>query len=645
MQIEQFDPRLAWLLQPDAEFQAMPSGRDVSGGDFRFRGCDGPVWLHEVGALAFNDIGHGRLLTWLPGGDVRVLRHGEMQAGSARDSQGRLIACEIANGRVTRLELDGTLTVVADGFQGRKFAAPDDVAVAPDGVVYFTDPQREFPPRYILGSNLVEGAGVYRVASDPSAVERLKCKEVATPGGLALSGDGRQLYISDERARRVIAYAILDSGELGSARPFEAMAGEERSIPHGLCLDAEGNVYVGGPRGVWVFAPDGTALGVIQVPASWISRLAFGGDEGNVLFVLTSTGVGALQMRAAARPSVGTPAIIKSRGEPIAYRQEIERLDPALDEIISPDAEIRNLGHGGFFLDLGGGASEYYGRALEGPFWDPQQSCLFFSDIANNRRLRFDPATNLISVALQPTGHANGATLDCEGRVVQAEQGSGRCISRIERDGSRTVLIDRFEGRRLNRPNDVVVRSDGSVFFTNPWWSFGDSEALEMDGSNVLHLWPDLKTVSLVGSDYQIPNGIAFSHDEKILFVNESHGTPQRGGNHIRAYDIRPDGSVDTASSRIWAQFPPQRGKAPDGAPDGMKVDQAGNLYCGGPGGLWIFDKHAKHLGTVVHGDSQTNNICFGGNDWKTLYFVSWVGLHAIDLLTPGIPLPPRRRA
>ena len=643
MRVEQFDSRLAQLLQPGAEFQAMPSGRDVAGGDFRWRGCGGPVWLPELGALAFNDIGHKRLLTWVLGGDVLVLRRGEMQVGSARDTQGRFIACEVENGRVTRFELDGTLTIVADGFEGRRFAAPDDVTVGPDGAIYFTDPQRAFPPRFVLGTNLVENAGVYRVAPDLSAIERLACDEVATPSGLALSGDGRQLYIADERTRCVIAYPVLDSGGLGFAHLFAAMVGEEDSAPHSLCLDSEGNVYVGGPRGVWVFAPDGTALGVIHVPATWISGLTFGGAAGNILFVVTSTGIGALQMRATAKPSVPTPAILKSRGEPIAYRQWVERLDPALDEIISPNAEIRSFGHGGFFEDLGGGPSERYGRSLEGTFWDPEQRCLFFSDIANNRRLQLDPTTNKISLALQPTGHANGATLDREGRVVQTEQ-SGRCISRIERDGSRTVLIDRFNGKRLNRPNDVVVRSDGSIFFTNPWWTFGDDEPLEMDGSNVMHLWPDLKTVSILASDYAIPNGIAFNQDEKILFVNESYGTPERG-RHIRAYDVRLDGSIDTGSSRVWVQFPQQPDGSHDGAPDGMKVDQAGNLYCGGPGGLWIFNKHAKHLGTVVHGDSMTNNLCFGGDDWKTLYIVSWVGLHSIDLLAPGIPLPSVRRA
>lgn len=122
------------MFRPDPAFEAMPSGKDVAGGDFRFRGCVGPVWCPELDALAFNDIGHGRVLTWTPGGDVLVLRQGAMQAGAARDAQGRFVACEVANGRVTRLEPDDGITVVAERFEGRRFAAPDAVAIGPDDV-------------------------------------------------------------------------------------------------------------------------------------------------------------------------------------------------------------------------------------------------------------------------------------------------------------------------------------------------------------------------------------------------------------------------------------------------------------------------------------------------------------------------------
>jgi len=225
--------------------------------------------------------------------------------------------------------------------------------------------------------------------------------------------------------------------------------------------------------------------------------------------------------------------------------------------------------------------------------------------------------------------------------VIQAEH-KGRCISRLERDGARTVLVDRFEGRRFNHPNDVVVRSDGDIFFTDPWWSFGAPDVREIPYAGVYHFSPRTGAVALVGSDYRVCNGLAFSQDEKLLFVNDSYGLDGTDwGPHIRAYDARPDGSIDGASSRIWAKLPlgPREGK-----PDGMKVDQAGNVYCGGSGGIWIFDKDARHLGIIAHGDTQTNNLAFGGADWKTLYFVSWVGVHSVQLRTPGIPLPPRPR-
>src|SRR5690606_18645979 len=281
------------------------------------------------------------------------------------------------------------------------------------------------------------------------------------------------LYVSDQSARRIVAYPLDAAGAVGTGRPFAAMTGESESVPHGLALDGAGNVYAGGPGGVWIFDPQGTALGVLAVAGTRINDLVFGGEAGTTLFVVTSTGVGCIETRAQPpRPGSAAPAVLKSAGEPIAYPQGIERLDPALDEIIAPDAVIQNHCHGGFFEDLGGGPHHRFSASLEGTFWRAEENRLYFSDIGNSRRLRFDPATGEISLAQYPTGHTNGATLDCEGRVIQAEH-SGRCVSRIEPDGTRTVLVDRYEGKRLNHPNDVVVRSDGSIFFTDPWWDFG----------------------------------------------------------------------------------------------------------------------------------------------------------------------------
>ncbi|MGE0384177.1 MAG: SMP-30/gluconolactonase/LRE family protein [Gammaproteobacteria bacterium] len=639
--VDVIDPRIGDLLAPRARFRAMPAGMDIAGGDSAGwgRGLDGPVWIQEMGTLAFNDVGHRRRLTWTPGGDVRVLHEATGGAtGTARDPQGRFVACEWDGSRVTRREADGTVTLVADTCDGRPLAGPDDVAVAADGTVYFTDPRRAFPP---APPGSMDRPGVYRVEADLSSIARLDC-DIAAPGGLALSANGRTLYVNDQTARCVVAFPLL-AGRLGPGRPFAPMTGASRSVPHGICLDGAGNVYAGGPGGIWVFAPDGVALGVIRVPGTRINGLAFGGDDGRTLFVVTSSGVGALPTQAVPpHRATATPAVHIARGHPLHYEQRIERLDPALDAIIAPGTRIRNHGHGGFFEDLGGGPHHLYAASLEGTFWSAAERCLFFSDIGNDRRLRFDPATERITVAHAPTGHANGATLDCEGRIVQAEH-AGRCISRRERDGTRTVLVDRFQGRRLNHPNDVVVRSDGDLFFTDPWWDFGAGDTREQPHAGVYHFSPARGTLALIGADYLVCNGLAFSHDERTLFVNETYGPPGKDwGPHIRAYDVREDGSIDAGSSRIWARLPlgPREGK-----PDGMKVDRAGNVYCGGAGGLWIFDRHARHLGIVVHGDTQTNNLCFGGPDWKTLYFVSWVGLHSIELRTPGIPLPPKRPA
>ena len=143
---------------------------------------------------------------------------------------------------------------------------------------------------------------------------------------------------------------------------------------------------------------------------------------------------------------------------------------------------------------------------------------------------------------------------------------------------------------------------------------------------------PDLATVAPVVRDFEFPNGLCFSPDESVLYVNDTRR------HHIRAFEVLPDGALDLGSDRIFAEL---GGDAP-GAPDGMKVDVEGNLYCGGSGGLWILNPSGTHLGTIVHGAAQTTNLAFGGPDWKTLFFVSWVSLGCVDVEVPGMPVPSR---
>jgi gluconolactonase len=251
-----------------------------------------------------------------------------------------------------------------------------------------------------------------------------------------------------------------------------------------------------------------------------------------------------------------------------------------------------------------------------------------FSDIHNNRRMKFEPGKGA-SLFLEPTNRANGLTRDLQGRLLACEHDSRR-VTRLELDGSLTVICNSFQGQQLNRPNDVVVKSDGSIYFTDPWTSPNARNQWDLNFSGVYRLTPDLGTLTLLVEDFTLPNGLAFSPDESVLYINDT----RRG--HIRAFDLMPNGTLARQTDRVFADL---RGPEP-GVPDGMKIDVAGNVYCGGAGGIWIMDPQGNKLGRIVHGASATTNIAFGGADWKTLYFTSRNHLGAVDLKIAGIPVP-----
>ena len=296
----------------------------------------------------------------------------------------------------------------------------------------------------------------------------------------------------------------------------------------------------------------------------------------------------------------------------------IEKSAAELDRIVSADQEIEELGSG-FGGDQG---------PAEGPVWWKDGGYLLFSDIHNNRRMKWAPGEG-VTLFKEPTDRANGLTRDLQGRLVAAEHDSRR-VTRLEHDGSITVVANSFKGRQLNRPNDVVVKSDGCIYFTDPWTMQHPQDQWDLDFSGVYRVTPDLGRLTLLVNDFVIPNGLAFSPDESVLYINDS----RRG--HIRAYDLLPTGALALGTGRIFADL---RGERP-GVPDGMKVDVEGNVYCGGSGGVWVMDPTGKHLGTIVHGQPATTNIAWGDDDWKTLYITSRNTLMRIRLNIPGLPVP-----
>jgi gluconolactonase len=296
----------------------------------------------------------------------------------------------------------------------------------------------------------------------------------------------------------------------------------------------------------------------------------------------------------------------------------IEQLAPELERIVSTAEPIQHLADG-----FGGAQGP-----AEGPLWWKEGGYLLFSDIHNNKRMKYEPGKG-VSLFLEPTNRANGLTRDLQGRLLACEHDSRR-VTRLELDGSTTVVANSFQGRQLNRPNDVVVKSDGCIYFTDPWTNPNPPQQWDLTFSGVYRLTPDLGSLTLLVDNFIIPNGLAFSPDEKILYINDSRRR------HIRSFELNPNGTLARQSDHVFADL----GGEEPGVPDGMKVDIEGNVYCGGAGGIWIIDPKGKKLGRIVHGAPATTNIAFGGDDWKSLYFTSRNHLGSVKVKIPGIQVP-----
>jgi gluconolactonase len=266
----------------------------------------------------------------------------------------------------------------------------------------------------------------------------------------------------------------------------------------------------------------------------------------------------------------------------------------------------------------------------EGPVWDAHDGVLYFTDIIGDTIWKWSPGMGQ-EVVLRPSAKANGLCLDLERRLLVAGWG-GRTVFRRERDGSWTTLAERWKGMKLNSPNDIVVKSDGSIWFTDPPGGLlnvgmvGADIQRYLDTQPVFRIAPDGETLSAVCEDNVYPNGLCFSPDERILYVNCSRERV------IRAYDVHADGTV--SGSRIFHRYEgPERG-----VPDGMKCDVAGNVWCTAPGGIWVHDPTGKPIVRIKTPGHHATNIAFGDDDWRTLYVTLIGSVIRMPVAIAGVP-------
>jgi gluconolactonase len=328
---------------------------------------------------------------------------------------------------------------------------------------------------------------------------------------------------------------------------------------------------------------------------------------------------------AAALLSFDSISFAQPQPAPPLLKIDIIRLDPKFDKLVPPNVNVERIVSGR--------------KWVEGPVWNRTECYLLFSDIPTNSVIKWQEGKGT-SVFLKPSGYtgkatfegsepgSNGLAFDLEGRLVLAEHGDRR-IARLERNAKQTTLVDRFEGKRINSPNDLVFKSNGDLYFTDP--PFGlpksfDDPRKETPFQGVYKYSKDGK-LTLLSKDIKAPNGIAFSPDEKTLYI--SNADPMNAV--WMAYDVKADGTIDNGkvlfNATPWTKSKP-------GVPDGMKVDREGNIFGAGPGGIHVISPNGKHLGSIEIG-VPTGNLAWG-EDGSSLFITSNTNVFRLKLKTKG---------
>lgn len=617
-----------------------------------FKFTEGPIWIDKDGGyLLFSDPNANTIYKYTPNGNqdgrldafripsgyegADVAEFGQPGSnGLTLDPQGRLTINQHGNHRIVRDEKDGSQTVLADSYQGKRLNSPNDLVYRSDGTLFFTDPPFGFPKLFNDARKQLAFSGVYSIYKGKL---QLVSKDFTGPNGIALSPDEKYLYVGNwprsltgqqlrkedepageigDKHKAIMRYEVQPDGTLKNGKlffDFTNAPGEDGL--DGIKVDQKGNLYVSAPGGLWVLSPEGKHLGTIVTPRH-VHNMAWGDADGKTLYLCARSGLYRMRLNIAGlRPAVSN----SSSAVPA-----IERLDPRVDQIVQTNASLEEVADGFAWA--------------EGPVWNRTGQYLLFSDVPNNRIVKWKAGEGT-SVFLQPSGYSetktftgrepgsNGLTFDKEGRLVFCQHGDRR-ISRLEKDGTRTTLVDNYKGKRLNSPNDLIFKSNGDLYFTDPPFglpkTFDDPEK-ELPFQGVYRLSRDGKLI-LLTTEVKAPNGIAFSPDEKKLYVADS----------ARAlwfvFDLKKDGTL--APGKILFDGS-RESKGRPGVADSLKVDVYGNIFAAAPGGLLIIAPDGTLLGRFDLGTATGN--CAWGEDGSTLFITSNTRVYRIRLRTRGV--------
>jgi gluconolactonase len=296
----------------------------------------------------------------------------------------------------------------------------------------------------------------------------------------------------------------------------------------------------------------------------------------------------------------------------------VQARSEALRELVAEDAEVERLGTGFTFT--------------EGPVWNGEGEYLLFSDMPGDVRRRWSEADGVEEV-MRPSNKCNGMVYDAHGNLLVCEHVTSSLVREYP-DGRRETIASHYQGKELNSPNDVITKSDGSIYFSDPWYGrmpvFGEERPKQLDFQGVYRIPPEGGDLQLLVDDFEQPNGICFSPDESLLYIND---TPRA---HIRVFDVQDDGTI--TNGRMFFEGIGS-GVIEEGIPDGMKVDERGNIYVTGPGGVWVISPEGEQLG-LIEVPENVGNIAFGGPEWKQLYMPSSTSLYRVQLKVAGNRLP-----